>query len=172
MTIATSRTLLVPYTEQLQHDFIKLNCCPINRAEMNGPHSIASAKQLFQEILQDNAGFCRAIIHNQTREYLGHVFISSEEGKHELGFILDKEYWNQGFASEVLKPFFNLVCFEERLTNVFATVNVGHNPSIKLLEKLGFVFKETKQDQFGPYHEYRYTAYCDVTFYEAVAQTA
>lgn len=39
MTIATSRTLLVPYTEQLEHDFIKLNCCPINRAEMNGLHS-------------------------------------------------------------------------------------------------------------------------------------
>ncbi len=50
----------------------------------------ASAKQLFQEILRDNVGFCRAIIHNQTREYLGHVFISSEEGKHELGFYLIK----------------------------------------------------------------------------------
>ncbi|MEZ9722263.1 GNAT family protein [Vibrio splendidus] len=172
MTIATSRTLLVPYTEQLQLDFIKLNCCPINRAEMNGPHSFASAKHLFQEILQDNVGFCRAIIHNQTREYLGHVFVSSEKGKHELGFILDKKYWNQGFASEVLKPFFSLVRFEERLTNVVATVNVGHNPSIKLLEKLGFAFKETRQDQFGPYHEYRYTEFCDVTFYEAVAQTA
>ncbi|MEZ8010865.1 MULTISPECIES: GNAT family N-acetyltransferase [Vibrio] len=172
MTIATSRTLLVPYTEQLQHDFIKLNCCPVNRSEMNGPHSIASAKFLFQEILQDNVGFCRAIIHNQTREYLGHVFISSEEGRHALGFILDKEYWNRGFASEVLKPFLSLVCFEERLTNVVATVNVGHNPSIKLLEKLGFEFKETKQDSFGPYHEYSYNAHCDVTFYEAVARTA
>ena len=94
MTIATSRTLLVPYTEQLQHDFIKLNCCPINRAEMNGPHSIASAKLLFQEILQDNAGFCRAIIHNQSREYLCHVFVSSEVGQRELGFILDKEFWS------------------------------------------------------------------------------
>ena len=100
------------------------------------------------------------------------MFVSSEEEKHELGFILDKEFWNQGLASEVLKPFFSLVCFEEHLTNVVATVNVGHNPSIKLLEKLGFAFKETKQDQFGPYHEYSYTAYCDVTFYEAVAQTA
>lgn len=49
MTIATSRTLLVPYTEQLELDFIKLNCCPINRAEMNGPHSVASAKYLFKK---------------------------------------------------------------------------------------------------------------------------
>ncbi|MEL0611443.1 GNAT family N-acetyltransferase, partial [Vibrio echinoideorum] len=43
MTIATSRTLVVPYPEQLEHDFIKLNCSHINRAEMNGPHSITSA---------------------------------------------------------------------------------------------------------------------------------
>ncbi|WP_299688394.1 GNAT family N-acetyltransferase [uncultured Vibrio sp.] len=172
MTIATSRTVLVPYTDQLQHDFIKLNCCPINRAQMNGRYSIASAKHLFQEILQDNVGFCRAIIHNQTRDYLGHLCVSSQGGQHELGFILDKEYWKQGFASEVLKPFFNLVCFEKQLTNVVATVNVGHSPSINLLERLGFVLKETKQDLFGPYLEYRYSADSEVTFYEAVAQTA
>ena len=139
---------------------------------MNGPRSIASAKHLFQKILNDNVGFCRAIIHNQNLEELEHLFVSSEEGKHELGFILDKAFWNQGLASEVLKPFFSLVCFEEHLTNVVATVNVCHNPSIKLLEKLGFAFKEVKQDQFGPYYEYRYTEFCNVTFYEAVAQTA
>ena len=174
MTIATARTLIVPYTEQLELDFIKLNCCPVNRAEMNGPHTISSAKRLFQHILSDQEGFARAILNNQTREYMGHIFISHSEGRDELGFILDKRFWNQGIASEVAKPFFNMARFEADLNEVVATVNVTHNPSIKLLDKLGFEFAGTKQDEFGPYHEYRYSELSEkkITFYEAAAQNA
>ncbi|MDN3613615.1 MAG: GNAT family N-acetyltransferase [Vibrio gallaecicus] len=174
MTIATSRALLVPYTEHLEHDFILLNCCPINRLEMNGPHTLASAKRVFENLITDNQSFTRAIIDNKTREYIGHLFVTQSEGKHELGYIINKEYWNEGLATEVLRPFFTMACFELDLSEVFATVNIDHVPSIKLLEKLGFVQQEAKQDQFGPYYLYQYSAYGSkaTTSYGAVAQSA
>ena len=39
---------------------------------------------------------------------------------------------------------------------------------------LGFEFAGTKQDEFGPYHEYRYSELSEkkITFYEAAAQNA
>ncbi|MBW3694342.1 N-acetyltransferase [Vibrio sp. T187] len=172
MTIATSRTLIVPYTEQLEHDFILLNCCATNRAEMNGPHSISSAKRLFQELLVGEKHFARAVIDNSTREFIGHLAISNYEGEFELCFLIDKAHWGKGIATEVLRPFFSMACFELEIGDVFATVNTHHEASIKLLEKLGFNYQETKQDSFGPYYHYQFLTVAESTSYAAVAQSA
>ncbi len=158
MTIVTRRSLLVPYNESLQSDFLLLNCCAKNRAEMNGPHTVSSAKQLFSRMLHDETIYARAVLDSQTRDYMGHVFISTLDGLPELGYIFDKLYWGKGIASEVLVSFFNRAVRDLNLTQVMATVNSGHEPSIKLLNKLGFELVAHKQDAFGPYDEYRFTS--------------
>lgn len=106
MTIATRRTLLIPYTEAFESDFLVLNYCAKNRALMNGPTTVAAAKQLFQRVLHDSSLYAMAVLDNYNREYMGHVFIEFEsEGRAELGFLFDKAYWGQGFASEALNAF-------------------------------------------------------------------
>ncbi|MGF1753328.1 GNAT family N-acetyltransferase [Vibrio makurazakiensis] len=172
MTIATSRALLVPYTESLEHDFIVLNCCSTNRAEMNGSHSIKSAKHQFKELLEGELHFSRAVLDSRTREYIGHLSILLVDGQYELTYLIDKAHWGKGIASEVLRPFFSLACFELGINEVIATVNAHHDASIKLLKKLGFVYQATKKDTFGPYYLYQFLDGKTSTSYVAVAQSA
>ena len=88
MTIVTRRALLVPYNDSLQSEFLILNCCAINRAQMNGPHTVSSAKQLFRKIMTDKSIYARAVLDSHTREYMGHVFISNLDTDPELGLHL------------------------------------------------------------------------------------
>lgn len=159
MTIATTRTLLTPYTETLEADFVILNCNAINRAQMNGAHSVSSAKKLFQTVLNDPSLYAMAVLDNKTRDYLGHVFLQhSDDGLAELGFIFDRSHWGKGIGFEALKAFLSKACWELSLMEVYATVNVGHQPSIRILEKLGFKQGAVKSDIHGPYYEYRFTS--------------
>ncbi len=155
MTIATRRTLLVPYTEELMGDFIRLNCCPINRAEMNGPHKPKSAMTLFENVLrmsQQTPMSAMAVLDISNREFIGHVFVAQEESDYELGFIFDKSVWGKGIATEVLSAYLPIAIYRMDLQRIIATVNTHHTPSKKLLERLGFSVTSEKADEYGPYY--------------------
>ncbi|WPC73361.1 GNAT family N-acetyltransferase [Vibrio porteresiae] len=153
MTIVTRRTLLIPYTEALESEFLMLNCCAKNRAQMNGPKTVASARKLFQRVIGDPDIHAMAVLDNYNREYMGHVYV--ETGLHnqaELAYIFDKAYWGQGLASEALKAYFPHICQQLNLTHVKATANIGHEASIAILRKLGFTMAGIDEDDFGPFY--------------------
>ena len=158
MTIVTRRSLLVPYNESLQSEFLVLNCCAINRAQMNGPHTVSSAKQLFSKVMTDSTIYARAVLDSQTRDYMGHMFISDLDSEPELGYIFDKAFWGRGIASEALQAFFPKAIRDLQLDHVVATANIDHEPSISILKKLGFKLQGTKSDTFGPYYEFHFTS--------------
>ncbi|RTZ15387.1 N-acetyltransferase [Vibrio aquaticus] len=159
MTIVTRRALLVPYNDSLQSEFLMLNCCATNRAEMNGPHTVSSAKRLFNQVMNDENVHAMAVLDSLSRDYIGHVFISGlNSDEPELGFLFDKKHWGKGFASEVLQSFFPKAIYNLGLSKVVATANVGHMASIRILSKLGFVLNTQKEDMFGPYGEYVFTS--------------
>ncbi|GAM73018.1 hypothetical protein JCM19241_2473 [Vibrio ishigakensis] len=57
---------LRPYSEEQREAFISLNTCPINRKNMNGPHTIESASKLFDKILApSNTLLSRAIYQDE-----------------------------------------------------------------------------------------------------------
>ncbi|MFA0440751.1 hypothetical protein BCU70_13830 [Vibrio sp. 10N.286.49.C2] len=151
MTIATLRTLLVPYTKHLESDFLMLNVCAKNREHMNGPHTLSSARQLFQTLLDEPKLFSMAVLDIRTRELLGHVFVDDINGQAELGFLFDKQYWNKGIATEVLQRFIPTACSELGVRRLTANVDVGHHSSIHLLEKFGFELSGQYTNDHGPY---------------------
>ncbi|WP_000150763.1 GNAT family N-acetyltransferase [Vibrio sp. RC586] len=159
MTIATRRTLLIPYTEALESNFLVLNYCAKNRSQMNGPTTVAAAKQLFQRVLHDNSLYAMAVLDNYNREYMGHVFIEFEsEGRAELGFLFDKAYWGQGLASEALNAFFPNVCQRFGLQRVVATIKAQHEVARAILHKLGFEHRADIEEFFGPCSQFVWTA--------------
>lgn len=158
MTIVTRRSLIVPYNDALQSEFLMLHCCAINRAQMNGAHTVSSAKKLFEKVLSDQNMLAMAVLDSQSRDYIGHVFISDLDTQPELGYIFDKDYWGRGIASEVLQAFFPKAVRDYNLEKVSATANDGHEPSVRLLDKLGFKHSARKRDTFGPYDEFTFTS--------------
>ncbi|NGZ13232.1 GNAT family N-acetyltransferase [Vibrio aestuarianus] len=158
VTTATRRTLLLPYTDSLESDFLMLNCCAKNRAQMNGPKTVASAKQLFQRVLHDPNLYAMAVLDGYNREYMGHIFVELEEGGAELGFLFDKMYWGKGIATEALKAFVPTACHQLQLSRLKAMVNIDHRASIEVLKKIGFTLKGEKEDIFGPYFVFEFTS--------------
>ncbi|WP_373433239.1 GNAT family N-acetyltransferase [Vibrio anguillarum] len=157
VTTVTRRTLLLPYTDSLESDFLMLNCCAKNRAQMNGPKTVASAKQLFQRVLHDPHLYAMAVLDNYNREYMGHLFIELDEERAELGFLFDKLYWGKGIATEALKAFLPKAAYQLQRQKITATANIGHHASIAVLKKLGFELLGQKEDVFGPYWEFEFT---------------
>ncbi|MGR5176100.1 GNAT family N-acetyltransferase [Vibrio parahaemolyticus] len=152
MTIATLRTILIPYTDHFESDFLMLNVCAKNRKHMNGPHSLAKARTIFRSILNDPNIYAMAVLDIRTRDYLGHVFIEHlDDGTAELGYIFDKQYWNKGIGTEVLRAFIPDAVFTLGLKTLTANVDIDHEPSIRLLKKLGFAQCGHDKDEHGPY---------------------
>ncbi|CAH0538895.1 GNAT family N-acetyltransferase [Vibrio marisflavi] len=156
MAIVTNRTLIVPYSEAFQSEFLLLNCCAVNRAEMNGPHTLKSAKALFADVLTNHNLYSMAVLDNSTRDYMGHISVSNVDSDPELTFIFDSAYWGKGIATESLLAFFPRLCEELNLSHVKATANIDHPASISILNKLGFRRIGQKRDKHGPYYEYTF----------------
>ena len=59
-------------------------------------------------------------------------------GLAEIGYLLGREYWGQGFAVEAMKAFVDFSFATLNLRRLEATVDVRNVASNKLLQRLGF----------------------------------
>ncbi|MDC0610441.1 GNAT family N-acetyltransferase [Vibrio sp.] len=154
MTIATKRALMLPYTELFESNFLMLNCCTKNRTFLDGPLTVASARDLFHSLLESTDTFAMAVVDNYNREYIGHIQLSLSKGIGDLLFIFDKAYWGRGYAYETLKSYIPNVCSRFSLTEITATVQEQNLAATKLLSKLGFKSSQRRKNV--------YTFTCDV----------
>jgi RimJ/RimL family protein N-acetyltransferase len=59
----------------------------------------------------------------------------------DIGFAFLPDFWNQGFAFEAAAAILTDARERLKLNRILAIVNPDNDPSIKLLEKLGFKFE-------------------------------
>ena len=77
---------------------------------------------------------------------IGKLYFSSERfsDTYEIGYTFNRQYWNQGYASEAVKAFIKHAFTEMQVTRICALANVKNKRSCHLLEKLGFQKKDEK----------------------------
>lgn len=63
-----------------------------------------------------------------------------ETGETEIGYELAKEYWHQGFGSEIVEILCQIAFQKLNINKIKAIVEEGNQASQKLLEKQGFKF--------------------------------
>lgn len=68
----------------------------------------------------------------------GFFAFSEENMKAEMGYELNREYWNKGIMSEALKMIIDFIFRETDINRVEAYVEPMNTASLKLLESLGF----------------------------------
>ncbi|CAG9296518.1 GNAT family N-acetyltransferase [Celerinatantimonas diazotrophica] len=75
-----------------------------------------------------------------------------------LGYRFAVQAWGNGYATEATKAMLQAGFDQCQLQLVNATVRINHRASQKVLEKSGFVYKKTVQDQphVLPAHVYQY----------------
>ena len=59
----------------------------------------------------------------------------------DIGFAFPPDFWGQGFASEAAKAVMDYARQTLKLQRIVAITNPDNEPSIKLLERLGFSFE-------------------------------
>jgi RimJ/RimL family protein N-acetyltransferase len=100
----------------------------------------------WRRILNDEALITRTIV--EDGRVAGNIGCWEQDGRRLLGYWIGKEFWGRGLATRALAEFVTEVSTRPLYAWV-ATTNVG---SIRVLEKCGFVAKESRSeydDRFG-----------------------
>lgn len=84
------------------------------------------------------------LINKQNGELIGRAGLThrAEYDEAELGFVIGKKYWRQGYAYEACAKILELAKSVYEMEKVQALVNKGNMASIRLLEKLQFYYME------------------------------
>lgn len=107
------------------------------------------ALEKFNYFLQNNelhSSFGTFMVYEAgSRRLLGCSKLEIKEGKRheaELGYLLQPEYWDQGFGNEIAEVLLEVALGDPELTRVFAITDPQNIASRKILLKNGFVSEE------------------------------
>ncbi len=101
----------------------------------------------------DNGVGRLAVIEKSTNTFIGWAglklfknSINNHSNFYELGYRFIKKYWGQGFATEAAKACLNYGFEKLNLKEIYAMTDKNNLTSKKVLEKTGFTYVETFDD--------------------------
>ncbi len=144
IVLETNRLILRGYLPSDRDAFVALNCDLGVREKMNGALSLESAFELFQRIVTgaDRNSVAWAIDEKLSRE--------SAASDQELGFLFFQTSWGRGFATETVKRLLDHCSCDAFCSRVYATVDIDHARSIRVLQKAGFEREAMQCDDDDP----------------------
>lgn len=88
-----------------------------------------------------------ALIRKSDNKMIGTAGLSafnSAENSSEIGYVIAKEYWNRGFATEALAKIIEFAFVELRLSQVYGYTYPENTASKKVMEKCGMRYAGTR----------------------------
>ncbi|MDR2569824.1 MAG: GNAT family N-acetyltransferase [Oscillospiraceae bacterium] len=84
-------------------------------------------------------------IHNQQKDLFGTggIYYNDEVEMFELGYVLMKKYWGQGLMTEIATAIVKFATQKLGETELMARCAKENTASSRVLEKLGFIYKQT-----------------------------
>lgn len=110
-----------------------------------------TAKQIewYQKNWEEGTGINWKIVNKNTNDNIGVISVYNYKPEHrkaELGYWLLPEYWQQGIASEVIRPVIKYWQDNKDLHRLEAFIETENAASVRLLEKAGFTCEGTMRD--------------------------
>jgi len=81
--------------------------------------------------------FYWVLVHKSTNKVIGGIACSINQHAAEIGYLLNKEYWNRGYATEAAKAIIQLLLKENGIYRIWATCDIENISSCRVLEKIG-----------------------------------
>lgn len=163
-TIKTARLLLRPITPRDDHAFLRIFSDPEtmkywSREPLDGLDEAVEMVQ--EEIKWGKTDKCLnwGIALIEGGGLIGKVSLFDHDEKHrraEIGYVIDRSYWNQGLVSEVLVPVLAYAFGEIGLHRLDADVDPDNLASLALLKKFGFRREGLTRESFlvhGHWHD-------------------
>lgn len=150
--ITTNRLILRELTRSDSFSFFLLNENP-NNIKYTGDVAFTSLNESEQFLKNykeyKKNGFGRwAVIRKQDYKIIGWCGLKKVNDEIDLGFRFYEEYWNLGYATESAIGVVNYAFDTLRLEKIVARCNPNNIASQRVIEKVGFKFKEQK-DHLG-----------------------
>jgi RimJ/RimL family protein N-acetyltransferase len=121
----------------------------VTRYTAFGPNTPELTRQFLQLTVgqssqADRAHFTFALVHKQTNKLIGScgLMLADTNGpQYSFGYVLHKDWWRQGLASEATAALVKFGFGELRAHRLWAHVFLGNTASEKMLQKLGFRYE-------------------------------
>ena len=114
-------------------------------------------KKLIEDFYPNGKTTIYGIFAKTDESYVGHCSIRPRPSKTEdweIGYILRKEAWGKGFATEIATRLIRFGFEELNLSQVFATIDEENLNSVKVAEKAGMQFARYEYDDEGRFLVY------------------
>lgn len=105
------------------------------------PHkSIEETIQFLKRVLagwQEEKSFSWVITRKPDYQLIGMVALRIEEHKANLGYLLARAYWGQGYMTEAVQALVDLALAQPEIYRVWAVCDIENRASARVLEKVG-----------------------------------
>lgn len=105
-------------------------------------------KERYLTVYEKGQGYAYVVCLKDTGIPVGYVNISGEES-HDLGYGLDRQYWNRGIVTEACQGLIERVK-QEGLPYITATHDRENIPSGRVMRKLGMSYAYSYEEQWQP----------------------
>lgn len=112
--------------------------------------------RIFSNVYEKSAFDIWAVFTRDNSEYVAHTEIKPRKGTNdwEIVYILKKEHWGKGYATELAKILVEHGFEERKLNRVIATVDTENRTSINVLEKIGMTLDNKEEGKRGEFYVY------------------
>ena len=88
-------------------------------------------------VWQAGTAFPWALCLKDTGEIVGMIELRIEEHRADLGYVLSREFWEQGYATEAAQLVVEWAIAQPEIFRVWAVCDVDNHASARVLEKIG-----------------------------------
>ena len=125
-------------------------------------HTSEVITELFLSKKANNQPESFALVLKTTGKMIGTCdFFQVNRDNFEMGYILNKQYWNQGYMTEVAQQVMAIAFNEYHVRRLEIRHLAPNIASQKIIEKLGFRYEGLKKQEYRD----KDGKYCDVLYY-------
>jgi ribosomal-protein-alanine N-acetyltransferase len=155
--LETERLIIRPYTmEDVTGLYETLNDPEVLKYIPEDPISIQQANEAIKWLISNykisidaNFKYSFPIISKDSNTYIGWCgigYLDYDNSKTEIYYTLKSEYWGKGYATEAMKAIVDFTFNQLQIDELVAVVKPENIGSIKVIEKLGFNYKNIITD--------------------------
>ncbi|WP_419885801.1 GNAT family N-acetyltransferase [Paenibacillus sp. B-A-8] len=139
MKVSDSPSLFKVWSDPEVTKFMNVDC-------FTDESQVKEMIQLLDEFSRDNKAIRFSVIEKESNEIIGscgYNFLDFENEKAEIGYDIARAFWGSGYASEAISALLECAFSTLKLNRIEAKVEPENVNSIKVLQKLNFMFEGT-----------------------------
>ena len=115
-----------------------------------GPNSLHDTQQFIDMVISESTQCPRsvynlAIQEKSSGELIGGISLSHHQGEGEIGWILNRKTWGQGYGTEAAQAMIRFGFESLELTRIIATCDTENTGSSRIMEKCGMIQIEVQK---------------------------